>query len=230
MLHVAGNLQRQPRLAASASTRERQHAGHRQQLLDLCDLLLAANEAGHLVRQVVSGLLVRRGAIDASNSRNKAIAVTGHGGDRVGSKHLAERGNVHLQGVFFDDHARPDPREHFVLGDEAPTAFDECDQQVEGVGTEAYRRSVSQQPTLLGLQFEATEPIADRRVCRSHDWGEEPGDAASSLVVRVNGHTRTSTRARHGALRLRPGECDNGQRLRSDRLVVVTGGHPGGKR
>ena len=110
--HRARHLQRQPRLAAAAGTGERQQSRGGQPSLDLRDLLVAADEARQGLRQVVPRLRRRRGRLlHGRHVEGEAVPLSGDGRDGVRAQHLAQRRDMRLQGVLFDDHLAPDPRQ-----------------------------------------------------------------------------------------------------------------------
>ena len=129
---VPRHLHRQAGLAAAAGANEGEQPRRAEQLLDLRDLLLAADEAGQLLRQVVFW----------------------H--DRFGAgkgefQELAQRGHLRLQAVLFDDHLRPHALEQFVLGYQMPVAFNQHYQQIESTRANIDRRAGCQQASFIGL-------------------------------------------------------------------------------
>src|SRR5258706_8904941 len=115
---VARHLHGQACLAAATRARKGEQPRRGEQLLHLCDLLLAPDEARQLLRQVVSSRC-RLGA-GRDELQREPIAPYRDGRDRIPSQDLAQRGYVRLQGILFDDRFLPYTPEQLVLGYSAP--------------------------------------------------------------------------------------------------------------
>lgn len=106
---LPGELDRQAGLAASARARQGEEPRTTQQLRELGDLILAADEAREVVRQVVlrrcRGSGRRRTKL--GHFQHEPVAAPGNRRDRVRAEHLAKGGNVDLQGVLRHDHLAP---------------------------------------------------------------------------------------------------------------------------
>ena len=105
---------------------------------------------------------------DVGDFRRKSVTTSRDGRDRIGFQNLAQRRDMHLQGVLFDNHFGPNALEQFVLSDQMPAAFNQRDQQIEGTRADAHWRAGCQQTSFVGLELESSKPITDRCVRSSH--------------------------------------------------------------
>ena len=90
---------------------------------------------------------------DVGDFRRKSVTTSRDGRDRIGFQNLAQRRDMHLQGVLFDNHFGPNALEQFVLGDQMPAAFNQRDQQIEGTRADAHWRAGCQQTSFVGLEL-----------------------------------------------------------------------------
>ena len=157
-------LLREPRLAATADAGEREKPRVAQQAGAIIECLLASDEAGSRVRQVVG--IRRRYPAGYSRSRTSGCERSDEAGTRAGdgrngvrSEQLAQAAHLHLQVVFLDDEAWPDRFEEFRLVDDTVAPLDQRDQQVESPCAERRRGPVNQQLSFGRPQFAAGETI-----------------------------------------------------------------------
>ncbi len=121
------------------------------------DLLLAADEARQLLRQVVFRTCRLRAGL--CKLQCEAVTPPRDRRDRFRSQDLAQRGHLSLQRIVFDHHLRPHTLEQLILGDQVSVAFNQHDQQIESTRADVYRSAGCQQASFIGLQLEAAEPI-----------------------------------------------------------------------
>jgi len=75
------------------------------------------------------------------------------------AQQLAQRGDLHLQVVLFDDEPRPRGIEQLALRDEPAFAFREGEQHVERARADRDRRAADDEVPLDGVQLEAVEAV-----------------------------------------------------------------------
>ena len=111
------------------------------------------------------------GVVDTSDRHDEPVARPRHRFDVRGRPLLVaecstQRRDVNGENALFDERVRPDPRQQFVLGDEAARVPQQCDQHVERLWREADDVNASLQPALLDIQGEFAEmkdfPVAHR--------------------------------------------------------------------
>jgi len=83
-----------------------------------------------------------------------------HLGDRLWPDEFAQARHLHRQVGFLNHEPGPDHVEQLTLADESIAALDECQQQVEGAGTERDRPPVVEQLAFDGQELKTAETEA----------------------------------------------------------------------
>ena len=169
-------LDRKPRLPDATRTGQRQQTMTVQACFDFCKIAFASDEAGQLLRKIIgrgrgsrSGLVEDggrqgpgRGRALALHRRHEAIAPSGDR-EQVAlavarrAQHLAQRGNVDLNVIFFHHDPGPDLGHEFVLGHQLAVAAHQQQQDIKGPLTERHRHTVRQQFAPRDQQTERAE-------------------------------------------------------------------------
>jgi hypothetical protein len=68
--------------------------------------------------------------------------------DRLLPEDLAQRGDLHLQIVLFDDELRPDPVQQLLLGHQLTGPLQERDEHIESARADHHRLAARQQAAL----------------------------------------------------------------------------------
>ena len=133
----------------------------------LAELGVAADQFGNRRGQVR-----RRQATAASGRRGRGrvdlagelVAAPGYGAHQVAvaGERLAQRRDLHLQVVLFDDPAGPDAAHQLVLAQDRAARVDQRDEHVEGAPAQLERDAVCEQFAALPQQPETAE-LDDRR-------------------------------------------------------------------
>ena len=142
---------------------------------------------------------VRGRAGQGRHGRREAVALAGDGDDPVPVRRQdpAQRRDLHLQVVFLNRQARPDPVEDRRLGHQGACAAGQHQQDVEGAAAKLDRLAVREQQALRAAQDKAAEPVV--RLCRLQDCRVTVQHRAPQLWLRPGLKQRRLIRPRRAS-------------------------------
>lgn len=102
------------------------------------------------------------GFFHTAHAADKPIAPPWHGGNQVRAQQLAQRGNVHLQVVFFNDQPKPNQLKQLRLTDKLNRTFHQYAQHIKRPGSQHHGVTVSQQLAFVGAQDKVRKSHLER--------------------------------------------------------------------